>query len=120
MGCKVSDYGTRGGVTLIATKASGAAFSTTETWYTDLEKYDLIAIYAADYNSSYGYAYLNGIFPPDKLKADLKHQGIFRTLAFIEQGNGKFYIYIDGTNKFYTTSGAPIYIYGIKLGSTKP
>lgn len=120
MGCRVSDYGTRGGLTLLATKASGSAFSTTETWYTDLEKYDLIMMYAADYNSDYGYAYLNGIFPPDKLKADLNYQGIARLLMYAELGNGQHEAYIHGDNKFYTSNSSTIYIYGIKLGSTKP
>ena len=77
-------------------------------------------MYAVPYISGTGHAFLSGIFPPDKLKADLNHQGIYRSLMQMKIGNYDYSASILTNNSFAITGGAALYIYGIKLGSTKP
>lgn len=119
MGCRVSDYGPRGGVTLLATKTNDAEFSTTETWYTDLEKYDLIVLNCNAYNPSFGFGGLSGCFIPSMLKAVLNNSGFVRVLLSNKYSNNELACILNKQDKF-TTYGGTLYIYGIKLGSTLP
>lgn len=119
MGCKVSDYGPRGGVTLLTTKANNATFSTTETWYTNLEKYDLIVLNCNAYISGVGFGGLSGCFIPSMLKAVLNNSGHTRVLLSNKYSSDELACLLNAQNKF-ATYGGTLYIYGIKLGSTLP